>query len=380
MKQSAMNRTVIVVRRLSRPCGRTASAQQVTGAPGSPGATTTIGGKQLPPPDPKFGGVIKEKASESKAWWAPRVVPPKGAPNVLLIMTDDCRLRRAGHVRRRHPDTGTGSHREERAALHEFPLHVALLADAGGDYHRTQPSLGRLRGGGRNSDGVPGLRLDHPDREGHHRHHPEGERVRNLVVRQGPQHALLPVEPGRAVRSMAERHGLRVLLRLRRRRRQPVAAEPVPQYDGHLSLRGQSRLEPDHGHGRRGDPVHEAAQGDRARQTVLCLLRAGRHPRAASSDAGVDQEDQRHAPVRRRLEQAARDDLRQPETAGHHARERQADAVAERTAASGIRSAGRRRSSSSSKRMSTGLTSPTPTTRSAGSSRPSKTSASSTTP
>ncbi len=65
------------------------SAQQVTGKLGSPSATTTISGKQLPPPDPKFGGVIKEKASESKAWWPPRVVPPKGAPNVLLIMTDD---------------------------------------------------------------------------------------------------------------------------------------------------------------------------------------------------------------------------------------------------------------------------------------------------
>jgi arylsulfatase A-like enzyme len=66
-----------------------AYAQQVTGVPGSPGATTTITGKQLPPPDPKFGGVIKEKATESKPWWPPRVVPPKGAPNVLLIMTDD---------------------------------------------------------------------------------------------------------------------------------------------------------------------------------------------------------------------------------------------------------------------------------------------------
>jgi len=43
----------------------------------------------LPPPDPKFGGVIKEKASESTPWWPPRIVPPKGAPNVLLIMTDD---------------------------------------------------------------------------------------------------------------------------------------------------------------------------------------------------------------------------------------------------------------------------------------------------
>src|SRR2546425_8549907 len=62
---------------------------QTTGAPGSPGATTTISGKQLPPPDPKFGGVIKENAAQSKAWWPPRVVPPKSAPNVLLIMTDD---------------------------------------------------------------------------------------------------------------------------------------------------------------------------------------------------------------------------------------------------------------------------------------------------
>jgi arylsulfatase len=64
-------------------------AQQIMGTPGSPGATTTIDGKQLPPPNPKFGGVIKEKASESTPWWQARVVPPKGAPNVLLIMTDD---------------------------------------------------------------------------------------------------------------------------------------------------------------------------------------------------------------------------------------------------------------------------------------------------
>lgn len=67
----------------------TASARQTTGEPGSPSATTTLSGKQLPPPDPEFGGVIKEEASESKPWWPPRVVPPKGAPNVLLIMTDD---------------------------------------------------------------------------------------------------------------------------------------------------------------------------------------------------------------------------------------------------------------------------------------------------
>jgi arylsulfatase A-like enzyme len=62
---------------------------QTTGTPGSPSATTTIDGKQLPAPDPKFGGVIKETAADSKPYWPPTIVPPKGAPNVLLIMTDD---------------------------------------------------------------------------------------------------------------------------------------------------------------------------------------------------------------------------------------------------------------------------------------------------
>jgi arylsulfatase len=67
----------------------TAAAQQITGTPGSPDATVTISGKQLPAPDPKFGGVIKDDALKSKAWWAPRIVPPKQAPNILLIITDD---------------------------------------------------------------------------------------------------------------------------------------------------------------------------------------------------------------------------------------------------------------------------------------------------
>ncbi len=66
-----------------------AAAQVVTGVPGSPSATITIDGKQLPPPPAKFGGVIKQTAKDSKPYWPPTVVPPKGAPNVLLIMTDD---------------------------------------------------------------------------------------------------------------------------------------------------------------------------------------------------------------------------------------------------------------------------------------------------
>jgi arylsulfatase len=69
--------------------GGGASAEQTTGVPGSASATTTIDGKQIPPPLQKFGGTIARNAAESKPYWPARVVPPKGAPNVLLIMTDD---------------------------------------------------------------------------------------------------------------------------------------------------------------------------------------------------------------------------------------------------------------------------------------------------
>jgi arylsulfatase A-like enzyme len=66
-----------------------AGAQQTTGVPGSPGATTTIDGRYLPNPPQQFRGEIDPNAAQSKPYWPARVVPPKGAPNVLLIMTDD---------------------------------------------------------------------------------------------------------------------------------------------------------------------------------------------------------------------------------------------------------------------------------------------------
>jgi arylsulfatase A-like enzyme len=62
---------------------------QTTGVPGSPSAKTTIDGSYLPPQPAPFGGVINLNAKDSKPYWPATVVPPKGAPNVLLIMTDD---------------------------------------------------------------------------------------------------------------------------------------------------------------------------------------------------------------------------------------------------------------------------------------------------
>ncbi len=122
-----------------------ATAQQTTGVPGSPDATTTIGGKQLPPPDPKFGGVIKENAAAVEGLVAAARGAAQGCAQRAADHDRRRRLRRAEHLRRRHPHAGAGSHRQGRAALHAVPLHRALLADARGADHRPQPSLGGLR-------------------------------------------------------------------------------------------------------------------------------------------------------------------------------------------------------------------------------------------
>ena len=66
-----------------------AHGQQTTGAAGSPNATTTVDGTYLPNPPAPFAGVINLRAQDSQPFWPPKIVPPKGAPNVLLIMTDD---------------------------------------------------------------------------------------------------------------------------------------------------------------------------------------------------------------------------------------------------------------------------------------------------
>ena len=83
----------------------TASAQQVYGEPGSPSSTEFSNSRVLPAPAEKFRGVINRSAAESKPWWPPRIVPPKGAPNVLLIMTDDAGYG-GGYFRRRYSDAG----------------------------------------------------------------------------------------------------------------------------------------------------------------------------------------------------------------------------------------------------------------------------------
>ena len=66
-----------------------ATAQQSQAPVGSPAATRVIDGLQLPAPGVPFGGTIARNALQSTPFWQPRIAPPEGAPNVLLILTDD---------------------------------------------------------------------------------------------------------------------------------------------------------------------------------------------------------------------------------------------------------------------------------------------------
>jgi arylsulfatase len=118
-------------------CAAPTAAQQITGVPGSPSATTTIEGNQIPAPEPKFGGVIKENAADSKTWWPPRIVPPKGAPNILLIMADDQGYGVSGTFGGVIPTPALDRIAKAGLALHGVLLHRAVLTDAGGADHRS---------------------------------------------------------------------------------------------------------------------------------------------------------------------------------------------------------------------------------------------------
>jgi arylsulfatase len=43
----------------------------------------------IPAPEPTFGGDIKKNAGDSTGWWPAKIVPPRGAPNVFIVLLDD---------------------------------------------------------------------------------------------------------------------------------------------------------------------------------------------------------------------------------------------------------------------------------------------------
>ena len=198
---------------------------------------------------------------------------------MLLIITDDAGFAVPSTFGGVIPTDTMDSARRGRAELHADPFHVALLADARGAHHRAQPPFGGLRRDLGTVDRLSRLQQHHFRGQGDDRADPARQRLQHLVVRQGPQHAGLRGRPVRPLRPVADGHGLPVLLRLRRRRREPVAAEPLPQHDADLSVRRAGRrMEPDHRHGRRRDRLDHRHAPDRPVEALLREIRARAPP------------------------------------------------------------------------------------------------------
>ncbi len=220
-------------------------AQETTGVPGSPSATTTIDGRYIPNPPPPFSGKANLSAADSKPGWPPTVVPPKGAPNVLLDHDRRSGLWRQRHLWRRHPDAVHGSPCEGGTALHAVLLHRTVLADAGGAHYRSQPPLRGHRRDRRNVHRVirattassPRTRPPSAPFSGTMATRPRGS-ARTTTRR--PINTAL----GRSVRSMAQRDGLRVFLWVHGRRDQPVDALSVSRSHPDLSVGREARLQP----------------------------------------------------------------------------------------------------------------------------------------
>ena len=181
---------------------------------------------KLPIRRPPFQGVANQTLDGSQPDWnsiAPTPAP-EGAPERPGRADRRCGLRQPEHVRRadRHADArpaGGG-----RGCVQPLPHDGAVLADAGGADDRPQPSRGR--------DGRHGRRVRRAAFPGYSAmlprdcravpEGPAGERLFDGCVRQVAPDARQRAGPGRPVRPLAERLGLRLLLGLPRRRVRPV--------------------------------------------------------------------------------------------------------------------------------------------------------------
>ena len=195
------------------------------------------------------------------------------------------------------------------------------------------------------------------------------ERLQHGRLRQVARDRGLGNQRLRSVRPLADAAGLRQVLRLPRRRDEPVGAVPLRRHHaGRAAERPELPLHDRHdGQGARLD---QAPEGDDARQADVRVLRARRHPRAAPRAQGVDRPLE--GQVRPGLGQDARGDAGAADRAGRGAAGHQARAQARRRSRTGTSSRPTRSACSRARPRSSRPSPSTPTTRSAACSRPSR--------
>ena len=233
------------------------------------------------------------------------------------------RLRQPEHVRWPDPDPELHPHGRGRRPLQPLPCHRHLLADARGPAHRPQQPRRGLRLGRRVRGRLPRLLRDAAARRRAAAPHPARQRLQHGGIRQVAPDPGRPAGPGRAVRSLAQRVGLRVLLRLPRRRRRPVGHGHRREPEDHRcrSEATATRRDPYYLPDAMADKTIEWLHGVRGQDAAEALLRLllDRLQPCAAPRRGV-LGGQVQGQVRPGLGPAARGDVRPPEGARGHPR------------------------------------------------------------
>ena len=282
----------------------------------------------------RFNGTINVDIRDSVPDWSPFEPPkaPDGAPNVLYIVLDDVGFSAIGSYGGPIETPNIDRIVDAGRALHAVP-HDRLCSP-------TRSCLLTGRNHTRNSMAcITEAAIGFPNASG--TIPPEngmlseilGERGWNTYM-VGKWHLCPTDEMNLAAprRNWPTGRGLRALVRVPRRRDESVVSRPrLRQPHGRPAEPAGRRLPPHRRHHRQGARVHPRREGDRAREAVLPLLRAGRVPRASPRAEGVDRQVQ--GPVRHGLRGDARADAREAEEARDRAgRHRAAAAQPDRDA------------------------------------------------
>ena len=168
-------------------------------------ASPTGGSAVLPVPQPQFGGVIGRKANESKPDFPKAVTAPKGAPNVLLIMTDDTGFGAASTFGGPIPTPNLDRVAKSGLSYNQFHTTALCSPDAGRAADRPQPPHRRHGQHHGVRHGISGLHLDHSQERRHDRQHSRRQRLQHGVVRQAPPGSRVDARPWRALRPVGRR-------------------------------------------------------------------------------------------------------------------------------------------------------------------------------
>ena len=256
----------------------------------------------LPIPHRVAPGLTTYDAKDPDTAYPPIVplTPPKGAPNVLVILLDDVGFGASSAFG--GPCATPTAERLAAGGLKFNRFHTTALCapTQAGHAHRPQPPLRRDGQHHRDRDLGPGELLGAAQQQGAGGADPEAQRLLHRPVRQVPRGARVAVVVDGAVRRLAlGRWRLRDVLRVHRWGEQPVRPGALRRHDpGRAARHGGGGLPPHRGPGGPGHRLGAPAEGPDARQAVLRLLRAGSDARAAPRPVGVGRQVRR--PVRRR--------------------------------------------------------------------------------